>query len=414
MTISRKLSGMGRRGWVLGAIAALALLLIFFLSAPATNRISSGSTWGSAPDGYRAWYEYMEAEGVSIERWQRPVEELIDQASDAIENDATEISTTALEVSTSSATLLLVLPGPLSNMRPFALNELQGWFEMGNRVIVLANQQPATAAPFSAQLSSDLGLVSIDTRRRLESLAGGKAPLLEDEYGTVVWQVERETGSLISTTTPFLAANAYAEAPGNFAFLSSLVQQSSGPVYVDEYVHGYKDSDVVIKEVAGSWIDYLATTPLLLVAMQAGVLLIVALLAQNRRFGLAKQLPPVQVNNSSAYIQALAGVLHKANNHDFLIETLTRAEQKALQRALGLGDAPVSLDTIKTTWQQTTGRSVSELNVLQTSPKKGDESMLREWLRQLQALHVAAGQRASEQSEAPSQSTKTVVNASTR
>ena len=79
--------------------------------------------------------------------------------------------------------------------------------------------------------------------------------------------------------TPYLAANAYANEPGNFAFLANLVQQAGGTIYVDEYIHGYKDSDVVVEEVAGSWINYLAETPLLIAAAQVLVVLLIALLA---------------------------------------------------------------------------------------------------------------------------------------
>ena len=390
-----KLSGLSRRYWVLGTLAALVLGLVFLIAAPATNRIGSGSTWSSAPDGYRAWYDYMAAEGASVERWQRPLDELLEDSTNADQELGAG----------DHSTLLVVLPQVLAGNRYAIIGDLSGWFEAGNQAVILSpSSVPVTAAPFSSKLPSDAGAVTIETRRRLlerndepenHQEESPLEPVLADEYGAVVWRQAREAGALIGTVTPFLAANAYADSPGNFAFLANLVQQSGGTIYVDEYVHGYKDSDVVVKEVAGSWVDYLVKTPLLLVAMQSGVLLLIGLLAQNRRFGLPKQIPPVEMNNSAAYIQALAGVLHKANNHDFLVETLTRAEQKTLQRALGLGDAPVSLDTLQTAWQQTTGRSVAELNVLRSAPKRSmkGESALRDWLKRLQSLHAAAGQR---------------------
>ena len=419
-----KLSGISRRTWIIGTLVALILGLLLLVAAPAANRIASGSTWGTAPDGYRAWYEYMASNGTSVERWQRPLEELLDE--DLSDNDSAETDT--------SATLLVVLPQVLNSSRFFILDQLYDWFEAGNQVVMLSSQQPVTAASFSSQISSDAGAVTIETRRRLdpkqtsqpeknppdnqddnstdgqlissttpiqttliqESTSDRPKALLKDEHGAVVWRQNRELGSLVMTTTPLLAANAYAEAPGNLAYLAELESQGGGPIYVDEYIHGYKDSDVVIEEVAGTWLGYLAKTPLLFVVVQAVVLVLIGLLANNRRFGLAKKIPPVEMNNSAAYIQALAGVLHKANNHDFLVETLTRAEQKTLQRALGLGDAPVSLDTLQTAWQQATGRSVAELNVLRNAPKpslKG-ESALKDWLQRLQSLHTLASKSA--------------------
>ena len=254
--------------------------------------------------------------------------------------------------------------------------------------------------------------MSIDTRRRYplkdlpsyrqegteisyQPTADSEAvePLLADDYGAVVWRQGQSNVTL--STTPFLAANAYQASAGNFAFLAELANEANGPVWIDEYLHGYKDLDAAIEEVAGTWLDYLAETPLLLVAVQIGVVLLVALIAQNRRIGSKQPLLSPQVNNSEAYIKALAGVLHKANNRDFLVDTLVAAEQKSLQRALGLGEAAVSLDVLQTAWQQGTGREVEELAVLQAKPK--GEAALQAWLRQLQSLVAKASGQASGQ-----------------
>ena len=409
MNVSEKMNvskGTNRRYWIAG-IAAL-LLILLLLSAPASNRINSGSTWGNAPDGYSAWYAYMEEQGATIKRWQRPLAELIEQD---LEQDLPEGK---------SATLLQVIPSATAN--PLS-SGLEDWLNQGNTLITLAQRQAVTAAPFTSQLDASAGKVTIETRRRyrpnnddadednlgdyqeirdLQSSVQSTLTtdlLLADEYGAVVWQSSAEAGRQILSTTPFLAANAYQDAPGNFAFLADLVTQTGGPIWVDEYLHGYKDSDVVVEEVAGSWIGYLAKTPLLILAVQAGAILLVGLVAQNRRIGRARSLFTPKINNSEAYIKALAGVLHKANNHDFLVETLVRAEQKSLQRALGLGAALVSQSTLRAAWQQSTGRSEADLNVMQARPRS--DSALHTWLRQLQALRLAASNRASQSSKIP-------------
>ncbi len=357
-----------RRNIVIGLVA-IALLALFLVAAPASNRINSGSTWGTSPDGYGAWYDYMQAQGAPIERWQRPIDQLIAQVEGASASEP--------------ATLLRVVPAAVGTQM-IGQSGLGDWIEQGNRLIVLSQQQPATAAPFESRISSEGDAVKVSTRRRFDEK--GTEYLLADDYGAVVWQDKDDASDIIFSTTPFIAANAYRDEADNFEFLARLVQQSEGPIWVDEYIHGYKDSDVVVEEVAGTWLGYLSQTPLLVVVLQSVVVLIVALIAQNRRLGVRKQISVLQVNNSEAYIKALAGVLHKANSHDFLVETLTRAEQKALQRSLGLGEAPVPLATLQTAWQQSTGKSSDELNVLQSAPR-GD-SALQSWLRQLQSLRT--------------------------
>ena len=380
-----------RRYWIIGILAVLLLGFFLFVGAPASQRIETGSTWGKDPDGYGAWFDYMAENGTPIERWQRPISELVEQTTETSERPP--------------ATVIRVIP-PLLSVGGRAAWEsgLSDWLERGDRLIVLTQQQSVTAAKFSTQIASEAGEVTVNTRRRypLRSLPSYQqegtevsfeaapsadksetVPLLADDYGAVVWRQSGQSNAVLSTT-PFLAANAYQAAPGNFAFLADLANEANGPVWVDEYLHGYKDRDVVVEEVAGTWLGYLAKTPLMMAAVQIGVILLVALIAQNRRVGSKQPLLSPQMNNSEAYIKALAGVLHKANNQDFLVETLVAAEQKSLQRSLGLGEAAVSLDVLQTAWQQSTGRSVEELSVLQAKPR--GEAALQSWLQQLQAL----------------------------
>lgn len=392
-----KVQRLNRRSLIIGLLALVVLGFVLLSAAPGSNKINTGSTWGNEPEGYGAWYDYMQTQDVTIERWQRPISELLEKREGEKE----------------PATLLQVR-SPDSPLGAFAdTSALDDWTKQGNHLIVLTNIGSVTAAEFSTEVASDAGAVTVETRRRFQKrdaslvtdhqdipLANLLADdLLADEYGAVVWQIRPDRqGPESYSSTPFLAANAYLESSGNFALLSELVQRSGGPIWVDEYLHGYKDSDVVIKETADSWLSYLAKTPLLIAAVQCGLILLVGLIAQNRRVGSRQTVPVVQVDNSKAYIKALAGVLHKANNHDFLVETLSLAERRALQRALGLGDAPVSPETLQTAWQQTTGRSAAELGVLQDKPR-GDRA-LETWLRRLQALSVRAAGKETPPDEA--------------
>lgn len=360
---------------------AIALLVILAL-APTYNRITEGSSWGNAPDGYGAWYEYMQEQGAPIERWQRPISELVEETPSA-----------------QPATLIRIVPDAASFRLFSSLTDQDDWIARGNHLILLGQPQNVSAAPFFSEIASDFGDVVIATRRRNESAA---TPILADSYGAVVWQeavqadlTASPAGRSVVSTTPFLAANAYLDAPGNFAFLAELAIASGGPIWIDEYLHGYKDQDVVIEEVAGTWLGYLAKTPLLLATAQAAVVLVVVLIAQNRRPGSRQALSAVKPNNSEAYIKALAGVLQKANSQEFLVDTLVQAEQITLQKSLGLGKVPVSFAALQTAWQQTTGRSPAELNVLQIRPK--GESALQTWLQRLQSLQLAVNVRIADQ-----------------
>jgi hypothetical protein len=122
--------------------------------------------------------------------------------------------------------------------------------------------------------------------------------------------------------------------------------------------------------------------------LQLAVLLVVLIVAQNRRFGWPVRPKSRTIDNSAAYMQAMAAVLHKAQSSEFVLEVVGKAEQLRIQKALGLGGQQL-LDrkTIVTAWTQQTKRPATEiLSVLQVSPRKVSESELKLWLANLQTI----------------------------
>jgi hypothetical protein len=229
--------------------------------------------------------------------------------------------------------------------------------------------------------------VQIDTRRRYDAAYSQRA-FLQDEYGALAWeQAYLEGQSFIAITTPHLGANAYLNQPGNLAFLTELVTREGGRVWVDEYLHGYRDANAVAAEGGSdSWVSYLARTPLLILGLQGVAVTLLAILAFNRRLGQRQTLSAPKLDNSQAYIQALAGVLHKANSHDFVVQTLSQAERITLQKALGLGETPVPTDQLQAAWVQQYRRSSGELADILNPPTPHTETQLRDWLQRVQSL----------------------------
>jgi hypothetical protein len=267
--------------------------------------------------------------------------------------------------------------------------EWYDWVGKGNSLIVLGVQQPVTAAAFSTMQSSEHGAVQINTRRR-KRLQAEEAQLLGDRYGAVVWRTAVKSGSLIQATTPDLAANAYQDIPGNFAFLAELVADAKGSVWVDEYLHGYADLELEDEQAtsSNSWATYLAQTPLLLILVQA-IALCLLLLWGNQRRGATVPLRQTVPNNSEAYITALANVLHQAKSTSFVLEMVAKAERLHLQKALGLGSVLVDEETLVDAWVQQTQRSPTDLqNLLKLTKRRSPpgEQDLVNWLEKIQAI----------------------------
>ena len=466
-----------RRLWIFGAIAIGAIILITLLAAPASNKLNSGSTYNRAPDGYGAWYAFMSERGTPVQRWRKPFEDLAN-------NKDAKPPITLLRVYSN-----LTRPRLSQSLIEQELTEKErNWVESGNTLVILGVHQPVTEAPFSSTHKAGTLSVKIDTQRREKKIKEG---LLGDRFGAIVWEETIGKGRVIFATTPHLAANAYQDFQGNYEFLAQLVSQSPVPGqqrtadnraianrptansqnsrWVDEYIHGYKDSELIIKreyannrstakrsagnsqsggsgqqgttgdrstanrsagnsQSGGSgqqgtsdnrstanrptdnsqnpvWVDeyihghkdsevikreqredifsYLAKTPLFPAFVQGFILLLVAIWALNRRFGKPLTLSAPVVDNSEAYIQALGGVLQKANSSEFILEVVGKEEQLQLQKALGLGQVLLDHQSLVEAWVLQTGRPATELEQLlqvQSRKRRMSETDLLTWL----------------------------------
>ena len=382
----------------MGAIAITAIIIITLLFAPANNKVNSGSTYNRAPDGYGAWYAFMSKRGTEVQRWQKPFE-------DFAKNQDAKPPTTLLRI--------------YSKLIPEVVSDTEKkWVEQGNTLVILGVRAPVTTAPFSSLHPASAGEIKIDTGRRYPS---DKKQVLDDQFGAIVWKRPVGKGTVYFAITPHLAANAYQDFPGNYEFLAGLVTQEGGEqeiegvqqalavkliqnsskpqsqgtskilnkVWVDEYIHGYKDPGILEREYEGSLFTYLAKTPLFPVLIQATIILLVAIFAGWNRLGQPVTLSGPQVDNSEAYIQALAGVLQKANSTDFAVEIIGKEEQLQLQKALLLGQASLESETLTNAWVEQTGRKATELSELLPSPshkRRISDSDLLAWLGKWQQI----------------------------
>jgi hypothetical protein len=387
------------RLWLLGAIAITAIIIVTLLFAPANNKVNSGSTYNRAPDGYGAWYAFMSKRGTEVQRWQKPFE-------DFAKNQDAKPPSTLLRIYSS------LIPEVVSDPE-------KKWVEQGNTLVKLGVRAPVTPAPFSSLHPASAGEIKIDTGRRYPS---DKKQVLDDQFGAIVWKKPVGKGTVYFASTSHLAANAYQDFPGNYEFLAGLVTQLEGgeqeiegtqqalavkliqnssnllsqgtskilnKVWVDEYIHGYKDPEVIEREYDGNLFTYLAKTPLFPVLIQGTIILLVAIFAGWNRFGQPVTLSAPPVDNSEAYIQALAGVLQKANSTDFAVEIIGKEEQLQLQKALLLGQGSLESETLTNAWVQQTGRKAAELSELLPSPshkRRISDSDLLAWLGKWQQI----------------------------
>ncbi|MEO1342045.1 MAG: DUF4350 domain-containing protein, partial [Cyanobacteria bacterium J06635_13] len=286
------MSNFRQRKWLLIGIAIAIIMLLTLVAAPNSGgrKNESGSTYSRNPNGYGAWYEYMNQKEIPIERWRKPFAQLI-------EDDVQDV--TYVQVLSEQAFLLGF--GEISSAK-------QDWLAQGNTLVVIGKYQPATAAPFESLIpyrrqTLSSSQIAIKTTRRyqkpeaalkpdsnsdLESEVRETTNILKDRYGAVVWSEQIGKGKVIYCTTPYLAANAYQKNPDNYQFLADLVDDRQA-IWIDEYIHGYKDQETIAQEQRENVLDYLAKTPWFFLLVQTALIAIVAAITAFRRFGLPLQ-----------------------------------------------------------------------------------------------------------------------------
>jgi Domain of unknown function (DUF4350) len=364
-----------RRYWqvVIAAIAIVVLLIV--VNAPSSNQQLSGSTYSNQPTGYGAWYQMMIDRSTPIERWQNSTKELAKTYPEG---------TTLLQINPATKDLNL------------STTE-KDWIKRGNTLIVLGVDAPPQDIEFSQDLPSAQGQVRIDTTRRLESdsLSSTLANITKvvgDQHGNVIATATLGQGQLIVATTPHLAANSYQDWRPNYELLATLATAKQQRLVVDEYLHGYRDpkSSKSADQTAPDGLTYLFQTPLAIALLNLCLVLGMVIWQQNRRFGKVVIPQPPTVENSTAYIQALGGVLRQAHSSNFVVQNIGKVEQLALQQKLGLGSQQlVDRSTLLAAWQAHPQMPTTDLpQVLQlaTDQPPLTESELRQWLLQLQAL----------------------------
>ncbi|MFN4194469.1 MAG: DUF4350 domain-containing protein [Thermosynechococcus sp.] len=358
-----------RRQWVFLSFAVLVLLVVGLLILVVAPSSRAGSSFDSSPWGTQQFYTYLEQQGFRVEHWQRNYNNLRGRGHIFIQISGRPIGS------------------------PPSLVE---WLAQGNTLVRFYWHGEPTAAPFVERLSTPQGSVLVETRRRVPVQQGDR-PLLADDHGLIVYLRRSNSahnhGQRILGVYPWLVANVYGGETGlaNFALVAQLLQEVVEPgatIYFDEWLHGYRQrtpEDVESGTVPQTLLDYFSRTPWLAVGLQFALLLLFLLWQQSQRFGpplLEKE--PV-TSNSAAYIEALAGVLQRAQQRQFVLEQLQDRLRYELAHQLGLAANPHHLprdSELMQAWQTATGRSLDSLQDLLSIPHSIDDSQLLKWLEQ--------------------------------
>jgi hypothetical protein len=181
----------------------------------------------------------------------------------------------------------------------------------------------------------------------------------------------------------------------------SLIDQPESKIWVDEWVHGYrepqsKQQDTQTQSEPLDTFTYLLTrTPALAILWQLGLIIALLIWGANRRFGTIQSNAAPESANSERYVQALSEVLNAAGHTDFIFAQLGHRFRQQLASDLGMAAdrAPAALlptdPEIAKAWSQQTGLPAQEvLKLLQQASggHRPSESELFAWTKAAKAV----------------------------
>jgi hypothetical protein len=401
--------------WRRRAPWVLVLIPLVFALVVVTGVVTSkdGSTYSHAPGGYHKWYVYMQKQPQSqgkIQRWRRDYSELLEQEApnqDLIESQQRQLQYVALDDIALDApqTMVRISNAGILDINTTITADLREWAQKGNTIIQMGWYGRATDAPFQSKLSSSVGPVLVETTRRRERELSGAGALLKDDTGAVAWIESEGKGKIIHVTYPLLAANAHAEETNNFAFLGRLASQAGGQIWVDEWMHGFRDRKSQNaarreRDIPDVQAYIFRTTPALALLIQGIVITSLLIWGKNWRFGPLQVIRSREIANSERYVQALAGVLNQARHTDFVLAQLGLRLRQQLASQLGLAAdrAPTARlpddATLAQAWTAQTGQSAQEvLKLLQQadSGRRLSDAELVTWAAAAAALATGKG-----------------------
>jgi hypothetical protein len=296
---------------------------------------STFSTYDTGRNGYRALYGILVREGVTVERFERPLGLLGGEAKTLVISDNGGA------------------PSPAAPGRPSAqMRQLAAFVTRGGRLVALAadlgggddallglpqtKRTPARTIATRAStnaLTAGVAAVGGDFATAFPFQAkakGAKAPvtaLLRTPDGLAAVAYPFGKGEVIAIVAPTVFSNAYLGQAQNARFAYNVLAAGGGTVAFDERVHGYAEDRTL-------WEALPAPARLAFWICLAVVAL--ALIEANVRFAPAVPVDPPDERDSSAYVASMAALLRRARAARAAVERFADDSMRRARRRYGL------------------------------------------------------------------------------
>lgn len=152
---------------------------------------------------------------------------------------------------------------------------------------------------------------------------------IADEHGALLVDYSYGQGRVVILTDPYLVSNGGIKLNDNLKLALNILTARGGLIAFDEYHQGRGNSQSALA-------TYFAGTPVMPLVAQTGLLILIVLWSNGRRFGRPLPLNTVDRRSSLEYVASMAELQERSRAFDLAIENIYTRTRRVLARLAGL------------------------------------------------------------------------------
>ena len=334
-----------------------------------TENFPNRSTYHSGPTGTRALHDLLNESGYKVIRWRETPQKLSSESGKLV-NTFVVIGRTKLEFTGDNARslrqwvanggrLVLIDRKPDRQLTP----QSAGWSitahefafptiednpadsaQMTNGVTALQPLQPTILTStvesvmpsrFASRLRivppTDQNVITSDPSEDGETTAHSKAPVVHigDRAGALLVDYAYGSGRIVVLGDPYIVTNNGIKLNDNLQLAINTLAGGGGLIAFDEYHQGKGVTQ-------NAFASYFAGTPVLALAAQIVLVILLILWTNARRFGRPLPLPQVDRRSSLEFVASMAELQERSRAFDLAIENIYSRTRRVLARHAGV------------------------------------------------------------------------------
>lgn len=185
--------------------------------------------------------------------------------------------------------------------------------------------------PLKENSNEPSGLENVVTDRSAVKATTYPAPIVHigNREGALLVDYAYGAGRIVVLSDPYIVTNSGIKLNDNLQLAVNTLASGGGLIAFDEYHQGRGISE-------NPWAGYFAGTPILWLAAQIGLVILLILWTNARRFGRPLPLPHTDRRSSLEFVNSMAELQERSRAYDLAIENIYTRTRRVLARHAGL------------------------------------------------------------------------------